>query len=106
MAGFKLKYMPSPVLRLEPKNETGDFNAENGKLHLLNPAGATMNITLPAPSASLHIVLKEMTGDESKTITVLRNGVESIDGVAANITIDSSKESVTLISDGTDWYRI
>ena len=104
---FNLKYFPPEALRIETQAQTADFNAENGKLHLINPAGATLDVTLPAPSASAQIYLKEMSGDlGSKTINILRNGTENIDGVAANISFESEYQTIILISDGVDWYRI
>jgi len=108
MSGFNLKYFPPQAIRLEVASvQTADFNAANGKMYPINPAGATLDIQLPAPSASFHCVIKDLSGDLlNKTVNIVRNGVEKIDGVASNYQLQSDKESVTLISDGVDWYLI
>jgi len=107
MAIFNIKYFPSQSLRISVSNHTADFNAENGKLHTINPTLATLNVQLPAPSANTHIWLKDMSGDTgNKTINIVRNSTENIDGVAANITLDSDKATTCLVSDGVDWYII
>lgn len=107
MSQFNLKWFPSQVLRLEVDTQTANFTAESGKLHVVNPAGASLNIQLPAPSANFHCVIKDLSGDLlNKTVTIVRNGVENIDGVASNYQLESDKESVQLFSDGTDWFLI
>lgn len=107
MSGFDLKYFPPQALRLSVEAKTADFNAENGKMYAVNPAGATVNVQLPAPSASMHIVIKDLSGDVvNKTITLVRNSTENIDGQASNKVINSKYQSITLLSDGVDWYII
>jgi hypothetical protein len=107
MSIFNIKYFPPETLRITVSSHTANFVAENGKLHLINPAGASLDVQLPAPSASTHIFLKDMSGDlGSKTINIIRNGVESIDGVASNIQMDSEYQTLTLISDGVNWYKV
>ena len=108
MARLTEKPLPPQAIRLGVEAvKTADFTAVNGKMFPISPAGATLNIQLPAPSASFHCVLKDLSGDLlNKTVTIVRNGVESIDGVAANITLESDFQSATLISDGVDWYLI
>jgi hypothetical protein len=108
MSAHDLKYFPPQAIRLGVEAvQTADFTAENGKMYPFNPAGATLNIQLPAPSASMHIVVKDLSGDLlNKTVTIVRNGTENIDGQAANLVLQSDLESSTLISDGVDWYLI
>jgi hypothetical protein len=108
MARLDQRFLPPQAIRLGVETvQTANFTAENGKMYPINPAGATLNIQLPAPSASFHCVLKDLSGDLlNKTVTIVRNGVENIDGVASNLQLESDKESVTIISDGSDWYLI
>lgn len=107
MAQFDLKWFPSQALRISVSSHTADFTAENGKLHLINPTLASLNVQLPTPSANLHIWLKDMSGDTgNKTINIVRSGTENIDGTASNIILDSDKATVQLVSDGVDWYII
>jgi hypothetical protein len=107
MAIFDIKYFPSQALRISVSSHTADFTAENGKLHLINPTLALLDVQLPAPFANTHIWLKDMSGDTgNKTINIVRNGTELIDGVASNIILDSDKATIQLVSDGVDWYII
>lgn len=76
--------------------ETVDFTAEYGKVHVVNGAS---NVTLPAPIAGKTIKLKAFT----VPFTVLRNGGEKIDDVAANVVIDSEESYYQFKTDGTDW---
>jgi len=62
-----------------------------------------INVTLPAPQNTKAIYIKK-TG--SNLVTLIRNGSEKIDNVAANKSLTSAKESVTLICDGVDWFII
>jgi len=108
MARINERFLPPQAIRLGVEVvQTVDFAAVNGKMFPINPAGATLNIQLPAPSASFHCIIKDLSGDLlNKTVTIVRNGTENIDGVAGNITLESDFQSATLISDGTDWYLI
>jgi hypothetical protein len=105
MSGFNLKYFPSQSLRLEVESKTADFTAENGKVYVIAPAGATLDIQLPAPVANFHCVLKDISGDLlNKVVTIVRDGSELIDGQAANKLMQSDYESLMLFSNGTDWF--
>lgn len=105
MAGFNIKFFPSEAQRLSVSLETADFNATNGKIHVINPAGATMNIQLPAPSLNFHCVIKDISGSLlTKTVNIVRNGTEKIDNVASNIQLQSDYGSIMLFSNGIDWF--
>lgn len=108
MAVIDSKWTTPDIVRLNPSSQTADFNAENGFIYFVNPTLATLNITLPVPSAGSHFIFKDMSGGagDTKTINILRNATENIDGVAANIVLDSPYQAIMLYSDGTDWYRI
>lgn len=107
MARLRAKWLEDNILRYEVSSQTADFTAANGFLYLVNPAAATVNVTLPAPAAGTHIWIKDMSGDLSaKTINIVRNGLENIDGQASNIQVESEYETVKLFCDGTDWYRV
>jgi hypothetical protein len=106
MSAFDLKYMPTQIIRLEVAAQAVNFPAVSGKLHAVTPSGA-LSVQLPAPSANFHCVIKDMSGDLlANSITIVRNGVESIDGVASNFIMKSNNQAITLFSDGTDWYII
>ena len=82
--------------------KSADFVAEYGKLFVITDAGL-INATLPVPVANKTIKIKKLG---SNLITLVRSGSEKIDDIAANKVLTSTKESVTLISDGVDWFII
>lgn len=98
--------MPTQIIRLEVSTHVANFPAESGKLHAVTPSGA-LSVQLPAPSANFHCVVKDLSGDlTANSITIVRNGAENIDGAANNFVLKSNNQSVTLFSDGSDWYII
>jgi hypothetical protein len=106
MSIFNLKYMPAQVVRLEVDTQSTNFTAANGKLHAVTPSGA-LSVQLPAPAANFHCVIKDLSGDlTANSITIVRNGTENIDGAANNFVMKSNNQSITLFSDGTDWFII
>lgn len=62
-----------------------------------------LSVTLPPPDANKIIDIKKLG---SNLVTLVRSGSEKIDDVASNKSLTSAKESVTLISDGVDWFII
>jgi hypothetical protein len=86
------------ALSVEAKN--ANFNAAYGVIYLTTGA---IDVQLPVPSLAKTIRIKKT---DSSTVTLVRDGLESIEGVAANYALNSTRESVTLVSDGTNWFRI
>lgn len=111
MTAFNIKYFPSQSLRLafDAGVETTGFIPKNGILHLVNPA-APLNVQLPDPAtvgANFHCVIKDLSGDLSaNTITLVRNGTEKIDNVAANYIMRSGNQAITIMTNGADWFII
>ena len=64
---------------------------------------SAITVTLPVPTAHEKLTIKNMSGGE---VTLARNGTESIDGVASNLVMSSVNESLTLVSNGTNWFII
>ena len=94
-------------LAVTPEAKTANFNAANGGVYLVSPAGSTLNVQLPSPSSGISFIVKDASGDiANKTITLVRAGSENIDGAAANKVLTSNYQSFTLVSDGTDWFII
>jgi hypothetical protein len=58
-------------------------------------------ITLPIPSVT-KVVIKSNTNDN---ITIISSGLETIDG-EGSIIISNRYTSVTLVSDGSNWFII
>lgn len=83
-----------------------NITLSNRTIHLVDTSGAR-SLTLPAPSTSLFITLKDMTGSASThNVTLVRPGTEKIETVAANFVLDTDLFAVTVVSDGTDYFLI
>lgn len=91
--------------------ETGDFDLDsgtNGDVYTIlhNNTGADQTITLPtvATYPGRHYHIKKISGPTYKTI-IATTGAEEIDG-AATYDLDQQYESVTVVSDGSNWYIV
>lgn len=68
-----------------------------------NRAGA-ITINLPAPTAGRTLFIKDISGTAStNNITISQHASEKIDG-QNTVTINSNYGSITLSSDGTNWF--
>jgi len=87
--------------------KTSNYTASNWDFVLVNLVGASgdVTITLPAASSDAQVVVKIAGVANGKTVTVDGNSSETIDGAATKI-MDSDYESMHLISDGSNWWRI
>ncbi len=81
-----------------------DATLAYGTLSFFKATTGAHNATLPAPSAGKIIGL-QIDPSSTKLITLVRNGSEKIDGVAAS-QIFWAGETVILRTDGTDWFTI
>lgn len=82
------------------QSEAANFNAEFNKYHIVT---AAVTATLPAPVANQKLTIKNMSGG---SVIIARNGTENIDGVASDYTSTSTNESITLVTDGTNWFIV
>jgi len=87
--------------------KTADYTASNGDFVLVNLVGASgdVTITLPAASSDAQVAVKIAGAANGKIVTVDGNSSQTIDG-ATTKTMDSDYESMHLISDGSNWWRI
>jgi hypothetical protein len=60
-------------------------------------------VSLPSPVANRILEIKKLG---SGLVTLVRSAAEKIDNISDNKNLTSTKESVTLISDGVDWFII
>lgn len=97
---LRLDALETQSTQIETKSE--NFSAEYDKVYIVQNLGA-VNVTLPLPELGKSLNIKKL-GDNS--VVLIRNGSEKIDNIAANKNLTSAKESVTLISDGVDWFII
>lgn len=85
---------------------SGATNAAANQTYLTDSSGGAFAITLPAPATDAYVVVKDSTGDsEAFPVTVNPNAAETIDG-ASSYVIESNFESVTFVSDGTNWFKV
>ncbi len=78
----------------------------NKRIHLVDTTAAR-SLTLPSPSATSFIVVKDATGTcSTNNITIVRAASESIETVAASYVLDYDLGSWTFVSDGTNWFII
>ena len=87
--------------------KTADYTASNGDFVLVNLVGASgdVTITLPAASSDVQVAIKIAGAANGKIVTVDGNSSQTIDGQTTR-TMDSDYESMHLISDGSNWWRI
>lgn len=95
--------LESDVAALFPASvtvESAGFTASYNSVHVCT---ATLSVQLPEPVNKTKIVLK-LLGEY--VITLVQHNAENIDGQSSNYLLQSTNESVTLISNGTDWFII
>lgn len=81
-----------------------DVTLSQNSTHLVDTSSARA-LTLPAPYANLYIAIKDVTGSaQTNNITIVRNGSEKIEGLAASKILQTNWGSWCLFSDGTDWF--
>lgn len=79
-------------------------SAVAGVTYLCTTGGIT--VTLPSAAANIQVVVKDAAAvANGSPITIVRSGSALIDG-ATSVTIDSNYGSETLVSDGTNWFRL
>ncbi len=84
---------------------SSDTTLTNKALHLVSTAAAR-SLTLPAPAAALFLVVKDVTGSgQTNNITINPAGAQTIDG-SATLVIDDNYKSVTIVSDGSNYFVI
>ena len=83
-------------------SSSGTFTAVANETHLVDTSGGVSTITLPAASADRFVRIKDKGNAQSNNITI-NPASGTIDGAVA-ILIDSNFASVTLVSDGTNWF--
>ncbi len=72
---------------------------------ILVSTAAARNITLPAPVNGRTFIIKDKTGSaETNNITLIRNGSEQIEGIAASRVLKTNWGVWTITTDGTDWF--
>lgn len=83
--------------------KTANYTAVNGDLLIADTTAGTFTITLPAtPSTGNYIRVADGNNWETTNLTIGRNG-STIEGSAADLTLDVAGITVDIIYDGTTW---
>jgi hypothetical protein len=83
--------------------KSADFSASFNSIYVVTNTVDDIEVLLPSPEANKIMEIKKLG---SNLVTLVRSGSEKIDGVATNKSLTSAKESVTLTTDGVDWFII
>lgn len=71
-----------------------------------NQSGS-ISITFPAPVNGRVFIIKDISGTaQTNTITMVRNGSEKIEGIAASKLLQTNWGSWTFTTNGTDWFMV
>lgn len=93
---------PSPYSITSISSNT---SAVSGTTYLCDTSGAAFNLTLPIPVTGAFITIKDKTGSfQSNNLTVVRNGSEQIEGLAASKILQTNWGAFNIFSDGTNWF--
>ena len=83
--------------------KTANYTMSAGEGVIANTAGGTFTITLPAsPSTGDQVIIADGNAWATTNLTVGRNS-STIEGVAADLVMDVSGISVTMVYDGSTW---
>jgi len=83
--------------------KTSDYTASDKDSVWADASSNTVIVTLPSPSQNTRV--RVIAVDATNTVTMARNGSEKINGDTSDITM-SQDESLTVESDGTNWWII
>lgn len=83
--------------------KTSNYTASNYENVLADASGGSLTITLPSPTTGTMVSIKAI--DASNTVTIATPNTESIDG-SSNQTIDSTNTSLTITSDGSNYFIV
>lgn len=81
-------------------SHTGNFTAAPYKTHLVT---GVATVKMPTPILNHYVTIKKTGSD---LVTLEPHHTEQIEGAAANYLLTSTRQSVTLVSNGTDWFII
>lgn len=88
-------------------SKTSAFTAADNYLYLVNTASGAVAVQLPTPVSGLQFTIKDVGFNcLTNNITLVRAASEKIENVAATYVVNSNGISITIVSDGTDFYII
>jgi hypothetical protein len=80
----------------------GDTITED--INLVSSGSANVTVTLPAPSSGKLVTVKKIDSGAGGVV-VSKNNADTIDGASSKI-LYHRYESITVVSDGTDWFIV
>jgi len=94
---------PEWVAPQKTSTQAVGFTAKYGQKYLCT---ATLSVQLPAPAVVNKGRPITIKSSGAFVITLVRDAAEEIEGQAADFTFSSVRQSVTLITDGVNWFII
>lgn len=94
----------SGLLTYTVQSKTTHYTCTNNEIVLVDATAAAVTITLPAAVTGAQIIVKK-TDSSANVVTIATPSAETIDGVATT-RLTVQHESITLVSDGTNWFII
>ena len=89
--------------------KTATFTAVNGEGYFANTSGGAFNMNLPAGSAGSIVSVVDYTNTfQTNNLTIVPNGSQKIGGTAANSSLSTEGQSVTLVyvDDTEGWKNV
>lgn len=95
---------PSPY---SVQSISSNTSSVSGTTYLCDTSGGAFTVTLPTPVLNAFVTIKDKTGTfQTNNLTIAPNGGEKIEGLSASKVFQTNWGSITLFSDGTDWWAI
>ena len=86
-------------------SKTSAYTADYGECVLVDATAGAVTITLPAVAYGLREIRVKKTDSSANAVSVARAGTATIDG-ATSYSLATQYKSVTVVSDGTNWFVI
>ena len=83
--------------------EAATFAAVASHFYYCDTTGGAIVATLPAPANGAQVIVKLVAG--IATVTLTQHAAELIDGAATQV-VNTLYQTVSVISDGTNWWVI
>lgn len=84
-----------------PTTQTDAYTAAAGQRVFADASGGSFTVTLPAPASNRRVEVINADKSGTNSVSIGPNGSETIYGGATTL---APNESVTVVSDGTDWF--
>ena len=93
------------VIKYKTTSQTGAYTALIGDVVLADGTSGAFTVTLPTAAGNKDGIITVKKIDNINNITIDGNGSETIDG-ATTVVLSTQYDSVTMISNGSNWFVI